>query len=1083
LARPIQSQFVLTTLLAILAACGGSGASRSKDASTPPGTIGDKPDGSWFIADANQHGNAQEPRLVRLAYGRLVQVFGMDAFGARVPMATDFLVDPGLVGDGQTYQFETNPITAQENLIILRNVNDPQGRTQFFQALISAEQNLVPIHEANLTGAGIYSMLPRNATLMIQFDDLVDPATLDPTTVRGVTGTPPASPFEARVFADSWHGDLAEHDGAPGEEFYSTRILFDPTVTEIESFSIDPPLPLNGVGLPPSSTTNLASFALRIPTKVSVAHGQIQVLRNPSGHAQSIKNNGPVDLGSPTLDVVRAARSGGATLVTGDPFNGFLPDDDPPQVVGGLVVFIEDPPQVLGDPREFLLPKVRFGSSACAQTPIPGDILTQTGIFAEVLTSPAPVEEGLITNLRVRLLLYPTYWDSPGGGGPGQWANTGAGPSLFLSAFDSVTDAEQVECFVRVFPDPAGYPQDPSAGIQTSTTFSLRFSEPMDPLSLTAFDSLTLTRVLPPGPEDPPLGTDQFVVGSLSQSLNLLEFFFNSDLPLAHEAGEQEPYWFTLATQPFEPTDLAGNGVLEPPPPARFTIDANASPEHNGGRVIRFRSVDEEPPLGSPEEGPIPEWNGQHQFDLMRQLIQPRPVVHWLGLADRSNPVPALMTKFGPGVQTPLSSLGSRMHTVWRYVDFGMSLTDFSQHNIDLEGMYWSPANGQVLGDQYTEFQITLAHSAWAPDEYVDPASNLPKWGQSGLHFVFKKNVADPENDPAFVIHEKFRGYQLNPGDLFVAQSGTKLVPWPVNRGVSPEDWRTYTWRNTDLRVRAGEGSGGVPPWVEYLATGSPKPSNQYYGAKFVRTIGLPLLMDFSCYPDEGAVGQNPFDISLASNTAPTPYFRAFSTGGINKNGKPKRVDPDLETKANGGFNPGSTPPGDKTPERDNSYYVGAADFVVRVSRTHSIWFAAGDPLTGAPFPSPAYRDPLFEPPAQDQPPGTAVKLAYRGMTSFDPPDDACDGSPNYEALEDARAFDSYGDHYDDKCPAPGTQPNHGPFLENKGITFLAGNDEWRDEIDLIDGAPYYQVRITFESDIFSGLVPTLSALAINWTD
>ena len=50
--------------------------------------------------------------------------------------------------------------------------------------------------------------------------------------------------------------------------------------------------------------------------------------------------------------------------------------------------------------------------------------------------------------------------------------------------------------------------------------------------------------------------------------------------------------------------------------------------------------------------------------------------------------------------------------------------------------------------------------------------------------------------------------------------------------------------------------------------------------------------------------------------------------------------DPELEDIANGGFNPNSTPnPGAPTFGQDNQFYIGALDFVVRVSRAHSVWF------------------------------------------------------------------------------------------------------------------------------------------------
>ncbi|MEE8468318.1 MAG: Ig-like domain-containing protein, partial [Planctomycetota bacterium] len=836
--------------------------------------------------------------------------------------------------------------------------------------------------------------------------------------------------------------------------YYSTRILFDPTVTVIESFESDPPLPINGVGLPPSSSVELANFEVRIPTLLNPTSGQIKLLLNASGHAITSQNNGPVDFSNGKADVVRAARSGGPGNVTADPFNGFMPDGEAPRVVGSTPTIIAAQPVSLNGHDEFVLPLVVFASEFCSQTPHPGDVLVQPGIFAEVTQTPAPVQDGQVMNVPVRLLLWPTVWDGSGLKGPMEWLTNAAGDASFLSAYDPLDDVDHQSCFVTVTPTPAGFPANPTDGLFTSSELTLRFSEPMDPASLTAFDSMTLTRKPIPPEEDPPLATSDFVVGALNQALDLQEFTFLPDLPLAHEASQIESYYLTLTTGKFAPTDLAGNPVGFALPPIVFNIDPTAAPQLNGGRVSRFTSQDEEPPLGDSETGPLPEWSGQHLYDLQREVIRPRPVVHFQIPADRSQAVPAMMTPFPQGVQTPLSSLGSKLQSLWRYVDFGFSLTDVTNYNIDIEGVYWAPVGGAVVSDSYAEFQISIAHCRWAPDEYIDPGSLFPKWSNSGLKPPFVNNFLNLNTDPAKIVHERFRGYQVNPGDLIVSpSSGTKLMPYPWNRNVGPEDWKTWTWRNTALRDRAGKNSGGVDPWILATALGNAPCAGFYMRQANVRTIGLPMLMEFRCYPDDGAVGANSFDISLAANSSAKPYFRAFSTGGINQSGNPVTIDPDIENTANGGFNPGSSPPGALTWGLDNTFYIGAADFVVRVSRSHSLWFPATNPLSedGGLFSTPTYSPPILEPKAVDQPDGTSVTLAFRGMTKFKPTDDACSGTANnFEPIENALTLDNYGDHYDDKCLALGDGPNHNPNNENLGINFL-NNDKWKKSIKAIN--------------------------------
>ena len=1070
-----------------IGACGGGGGASKKSNGTP-GKVEDKPGGGFYIVDANQAGNAQEPRLVRQAFGRLVEVFGFDSVGLRVPMASKFVVDESILGDGQNYALETNSVTAQQNLLILRDVTDVTqggGRDQFFALLLKAEANLGPIQSAASGGSGIYSMVPRNSVVMVQFDDLVDEATLDKTTFRTLVGNPPVVPFEGRAFVDPNHGDLADFDGKDGLEFYSTRIIFDPTITEIESFENDPPLPINGVGLPASSETELANFEFRIPTKINAAYGQTKLLTNPSGHPVTSKSNGPVDFGSPTIDVVRAARSGGPTQVTQDPFNGFLRDLDSPQLVGSNQVFVAAAPVSANGYDEFILPSTVFASAFCSQTPEPGDILRQPGLFAEVLVEPDPVQNGEVTDLLVRLLLWPSAWDESGLEGPLEWIKTAVGDGDFLAPYDPTEDAAQSVCFVRVLPTPNGFPDDPASGLFTASTISFRFSEPMDPSSVTAFDSMTVTR------KDVPESTSDYVVGTMIQSLDLQDFTFVPDLPFAHEQGQEESYFVTILSGQLGPSDLAGNELSNNLPKIEMSIDANEATQANGGRVSRFTSTDEDPPFGDSGFGSIPEWSGQHLYDLAREVIRPRPAVHYNSVCDRSRPVVLLMTPFTQGVQTPLSGLGSKLHHLWRYIDFGMALTDVSSHNIDVEGLYWAPVGGSIQSETFSELEIALAHSKAAPDEILDPGTLFPQWFASGLDKKFVSNLLDKAEDPLKVVHPRSKGYALNPGEVIVAPgSGTKLMPWPVNRDTPPEEWETYTWRDTSLRKRAGNNNGGVDPGSLFAALGILPTCNPYYPTKQVRTIGLALLVQVSCYPDDGATGVNAFDISLAVNSSSRPYFRAYSTGGINQSGNRELVDPDTETDANGGYNPLSNPPGATTWWGDCSFYIGAADFVTRVSRSHSLFFAATNPLTGDLFSAPSYVDPVMEPTPEVQPAGTSVTLSFRGITGYVEKESSCqDGTIFYGMFEDASWIDTYGDVYDDKClpPAPpqgGCTPGplHNLQNENAGMQWLVqADDTWKPTIEEINTAPYYQVRITFEANIFTGLTPELSALAVSW--
>jgi hypothetical protein len=1041
-----------------------------------------KPDGGFFYADANNMGNGSEVRITRQAYGRLVEVFGLDGAGARTHMASDFLIAPEQISDGQNYLVEANPVTAQQVLVILRDVTDTAaggGLQQFYGLLYSMGENLTPILAADTTGAGLYSMVPRNAAIVVQFDDVMDPSTISETTLRLSVGSPPVTPFEARVFPDAFHGELISGGAGNPPLYRATRIIIDTTVTEIESFQYDPPLPINGVGFPASMDVNLASVAIRIPTVTNSAVGQTALLMNPSGHPLTSSNNGPVDWGSPTVDVVRAARSGGPGAVTGDAYNGFLLDNLPPEVVGTQQVTIDVAPQYLGG-EAFLLPQVTFDSVFCSTTPSAGDVFFQNGLFAEVTQPPSIVKDGVLTNVLVRVLLYPTNWDDGGSQGVQEWVLSGQGVSELLAAFDPVDDMDKEACFVRILPTPSGYPSQPTTGLAPASSFTLRFSEPMDPASVTAFDAMTLTRQPVPPEGDPPLPTSDFVVGSMVQTLDLLEFTYVPDLPLAHWMGSPWDYWLTLSAGELGATDLSGNHPGVQLPSIKASTDPTAINQRNGGRVSRFTGMDEEEPLGDPQTGPIPEWTGQHLYDLDRQLIKPRPVVRtWINV-DRSQPMVTQMVTFAQGIQTPLSSLGSKLQQMWRYVDFSFGLADPSNHNLDVEGIWWAPKGGTVASDNYTNFEIMMGHSLYAPDEYIDPGSLWPRFPISGFKPNFAANYFDQLNDPAEVVHPRYLGYLISPGDLAVhPASGTKLMPYPWNRSAAPEDWTTYTWRDTTLRKRAGPKCGGVDPQQLWRALGLTDPGCFYMRQSQVRTIGLALLTEFRCFPDQGAVGLNGLDISLTTNSSSKPYFRAFSTGGYDTSGNAVTIDPDTENKANGGFNPGSNPPGKPTYGLDCSFYMGAADFVVRVSHSHSIWFPATNPKDGSYFNQPLYMAPIMEPRAEDQPGGTSISLAFRGVKKSNPIDPAC-GNGTQPWAENATTLDAYGDHYDDcvlTCPPI---PNHNAAKENQFINFL-GSGKWQTDITQINTAKYYQVRITFQSDIFTGLGPELSALAVAW--
>ncbi len=230
----------------------------------------------------------------------------------------------------------------------------------------------------------------------------------------------------------------------------------------------------------------------------------------------------------------------------------------------------------------------------------------------------------------------------------------------------------------------------------------------------------------------------------------------------------------------------------------------------------------------------------------------------------------------------------------------------------------------------------------------------------------------------------------------------------------------------------------------------------------------MPLLLEFRTWPDAGALGLNLFDISIGTNTSARPYFRAFSAGGYNDLGQAVLVDPDLEHEANGGFNPSSNPPGQQTYGRDPVFHIGSMQLVTRVSRSYSHWFEAVD-ASGASLVSPEFLVADFVPELGALPEGTQVQLAFRGATDVQ----------NAEALADATSLDLYGDHYD-RSAVPLT---HNSSDANLGIQFLAGDASWKSDPSELDGARFYQVRLTFVANVGTGVSPAVSAVAVGWQE
>ncbi|MEQ1891833.1 MAG: Ig-like domain-containing protein [Planctomycetota bacterium] len=1010
----------LPALLAglLAAACGGGGPSLGGTSSV--GTFREKPGGGSYFETSHQGGNASRLALVEITWGRLVDVFALDASGAvaNEPVLRNYVINENVQDEPGTWHLEASPITQQFRLVILRRVDAPDdGRGSFSVLVRRAAEGLPGIRPKSdrPDESTPFSLVARNATLVLAFDDLLadDPARTAELAqeVRVLSGYPPSVPIEARLLFDPHHGGVA------GGEFHSTRLLIDLTVSETEAADSSVALALNSLGLPRSERLASApNVTLHLPTEVDPGAGQYSVFRNLAGRPLDAQANRPYDPDSPTRDVVRAMRAGNED----DPNNGFLLDFLAPRVVGTWPVSSSAPVRL--DARGFEWELALEFASLCRKDPEPGDIFGLGERFLEVLENRQRLDPDGRTRIRARVL---------NAAPPGASELIGLG--LYQSTYRAGLAVER-GCWVRFTPAPSEYPV---TGVAPEAIPTLRFSEPMDPLSARPFDTITIVR----GTESTPIEPDTLVVGRMQSSLDLRDVSFLPSLPFTH-ARDGAVHSLRVLGQDGA-TDLSGNGLADALPTIEFTIDSRAPPTRGAGVVLRFDSPDELEPIG------FPDLRGQFTYDLARGRIRPRAVVHASRTVDRSNPMVSIMPPFSPGVATPLSPLGSKLQTVWRYADLGWSIRDESKYNLDVLGLSWSPARGLVSSDFYERFEIRLSHSTQLPDEQRRaPITGGMKYPLSGLWEAphpFTRNILEDPRSPVVVMNQRSQGYRVNPSELSYSASGTPLMPWPINR--TGGERVSFTWRDTAVLARGGDYGVGVPLDSEVgVPLNLEDAIGSFAGPGQVPTVGLPLLMEFRCYPSETGIGLNPLAIALASNVSAAPNFRAFSTGGFNTTGERVTKDPDLELIPSGGFNPGSRPPGRPTARvADNALYFGQLDYVVRISRVHTIWIDTSSIST-------RFVPPVLEPDEGARPPGTSIEVEFRGALNF------------FEAGDrpfNAQALTPYGD------PRVGS------------VQFLHDDPTWQRDLTRLDGARYIQARFTFAGNVDAALTPELSAIGI----
>ncbi len=1006
--------------------------------------------------------------LEEVRWGRLVEVRDL----AWTLVASDFMVGEWIQGDGYQFEFRPNLATGGQILRIL----SPQGTPAFDAALAWLEGSLGGIAPSTGSPSFPLAMVPRNAALLLRFNQPVRAESLNTQSLRILAPASTPEPLGVRISIDTRD---------------DRRVILDPVLSADEGASLG--VPANALGFPEASTAISPNLELRIPTRRDPSIGQMTLLRGASGG--TLEDDDPSD----GPDLVRTFRSGGRTSVTGDPNEGFLFDPWPPSIVGERPVSICAVEPATEGRQEVSVNPVGSGPLA----PEAGDVLRQGDALGLVVGILPPVGGCPLSGVGARLLVEPLSPESIGLATGALGTTLGAG------------DAASVQWFVAFDPS-AGVP--PAGGVDPSAVVRVRFSEPIDPATLVPNDNFGVTNLNPSQEGFEALVPRDFAVGDVFLSEGGVALAFVPVVPFPHVEGAAEEMFFWIRTGLTGPRDLAGNPLAGATLTIPFSFAPGAASTETAGFALRFGAINETDfSLAGPDPEGKPEIAGQ--LVLGSGEIRGRPVERFSKVVSPGNPFVGAGPAFALPVLTPLTSYGSRLQTVWRHCDLGLSSIDTTEMNLDLEGLAWAPAQTSqggtaypgspgdivvpgvpsVVADTLPRLRIRLSHSYYFPDESLDLASLFPEYPTSGLNATEFYPTAppsagnplgekgnpfgfwhwDPEmsggaggvrSDPPVDVYDG--PYAINPlSAIVVPGNGTTIVPFPP---FAP----TYTWRDTGFpfALKGGPNGVGVEPMSWVTVFGEPRPA--VYPAGQIPSVALPLLIEFRSYPGT-ALNLNGLQVSLPgfigtgyNGQGLLPNFRVFTTGGFNTAGVLVTRNPDGNIPL-GGFNPLSfLVPGQPTPPAGKQIYWGRADFVVRVSRAFTHWFDLGPMETpGAPFFAPA----VVGPTAQED--GASTTVEFRGASAV--AGSCATVPPTCDELRDASKANVYGVYLT-------TAGSQAPTTRLTGVAppFTPNNpalSEWTSDLTRLNGKRYLQMRFTFTSDIQTSAVGRLSALGVGF--
>ncbi|MFN0207535.1 MAG: hypothetical protein ACKVS6_14610 [Planctomycetota bacterium] len=1037
-------------------------------------------------------------------FGRLVDVWALDAIGNPGPILkkkgaaqiidTSFLdmVVGEAIGVSKTLVTTVDPpvsLTLQNDAVSGATIlvlgaqfeKSPKSRFQLALKEITTELGTVAVGSVNALPP--YSVVPRDAAVVLNFDRPLNPKTIGPESIQFFVGTTtasgqlPPSPFSGRYI---WKPERPK------------TVIFDPAVSalddtrigvELDLHNVAPSknpnfnpqiLPLNPAGLPMSLSSTTFNAAVFIPAQYNIIAGVNRILLGRDGTALdtnksltkfNLSASGAGEAG--IVGAVRVFRSGGSI----DANKGFLADPTLPQLLGTQLVTIQQVsssspnPNAPNDSRQI---KFVYNNTFCDLSIHIGDSFQQGNTFAQV----AQVFQDTLTDGDPSYTVVVNYLQS------GSVFNA-VDPSIVTTPFAPALVAQSA-CFVSMLPAPVAFGATVT-GVDPQATFLVRFSKAMDFTNLNPLRNFVvainsaITNPLVAGNFD-------LAIGNIIPAPDLKSAKFVPYLPLPHTNGTTETLRLIFSGGTAGISDLVGNTLDLGATSLNYVFQLNASAATNTSRnlSIRYDSLF--------ETGAAQKVSGQVSKPSATE-IGGRAPTHFSREADASNVMVAAMGAPTVGITTPFSALGARLQTVYRNVDVNLTVGAIDEIDLDVEGLSWAPFSGLLnTSDFFQHIRIDMAHSLMYPDELWSPVSgNMVFPGSGLLETSFDANVFQIAQHPSVAVYEGV--FSLNPNLLFTASSGTVCAPFP-------KFTKTYTWRDSSYgpsKVGAPGGVGVNPDQYFLLTTGAtPGPTapniNRPWGAGAVPSVGLPLLVDMRIYPadDPNTKGLNGFlvvdaALNLGPGVGKKPNFSVWSEGGLDANFSAHTTTPDVApdgvNPVGGYFPPGSTqgPPGTKTPPGAANFYVARLDFGVKVSRAYSHYYA----ISTATVTNPTFKNTNILMLPSVQPANTSVVLKFRGA----------DNSTGL-SLTDARCFDAYGGLYANTAigtaigqipqPLVGTCSTGGvtaPFPDNNSDSLFTP------DITLLNGKKFIQFQFNFIADIVNNVGPRVNALGVAFSN